>query len=355
MGLEQRKSKLTTLSKIAAILTLTPCTFEELHILTGIHRNTLKKRINELLKSKVLIVHTYSIPSLTLDYLKKRCDLDLPQELDLFLSHYRRKYYLLNLSNPKAMNLANNYYQNKDQPKIRCKLLSSEEFGRINLAEYKSMNWEKYLLKEVNDHLSQFYTKKRIEFILKHITKSLSFLQENQIIRRVNEKDSEYKKNRRYRGKYQAITDYIYEQLRREGVKEPVIRLMDQFIPDRFKIIPVQSSRWLSQYQRYEFFKNLLSQDIMAEYRSTIVQLSFLLDKVSLPAFDHDQLYKDIVSENASYYLSKENQHRKKFGIHDILISLSKINVYQRHNILDWEGRLSYVQIWHNLKELGML
>jgi len=48
-----------TYSKIVAYLRISPFTYEQLRKVSGIHRNTLRKRLDELLEQKIILKHKY--------------------------------------------------------------------------------------------------------------------------------------------------------------------------------------------------------------------------------------------------------------------------------------------------------
>jgi DNA-binding Lrp family transcriptional regulator len=62
LGLDQQIKLFLTVFKILSHLDLMPLTYEQLHNLTSIHRNILRKRLEELVEDKMIIKYKFRLP-----------------------------------------------------------------------------------------------------------------------------------------------------------------------------------------------------------------------------------------------------------------------------------------------------
>jgi hypothetical protein len=110
LGDKQWKEREMTYGKIVSLLTVSPFTFEQLWKVSRIHRNTLHKRLQYLIKDGVVLVHKYAIPY-TKDNYGYMYKYSVPNPYTAPL--YGHKYYLLNCSDLGCSGLINFYYNNK--------------------------------------------------------------------------------------------------------------------------------------------------------------------------------------------------------------------------------------------------
>ena len=103
-GDRQQSQAVTTQAKIAAYLEITPMTYEKLQNVSGIHRNSLRNRLDESTANGLIIRHKYSLPKNDLYYsntYQHHLCKDLPNCL---------YYYLLNLWNEDMRELLRLHY-----------------------------------------------------------------------------------------------------------------------------------------------------------------------------------------------------------------------------------------------------
>ena len=108
-GDKQKNQKYDTYSKIVAYLRISPFTFEQLWKVSGINRNVLKNRLNELVKLRVILKHNYleNIDSLKIKEkiygrLYKNPYSNIPPM-------FKRNYYILNFNDFKEFEYHSKY------------------------------------------------------------------------------------------------------------------------------------------------------------------------------------------------------------------------------------------------------
>ena len=107
LGEKQKEEKLKTYSRILSLLEIAPFTYEQLQKISGIHRNTLRKSLNELILEDIIIEHKYSFEYSSN---QRREYKQLPLTTTTLNKH---KYYLLNYRKNKKINYyLDNYYNN---------------------------------------------------------------------------------------------------------------------------------------------------------------------------------------------------------------------------------------------------
>jgi hypothetical protein len=94
---------------------VSPFTFEQIWRVSRIHRNTLGKRLQYLIKEGVVFKHEYSIPH-TKEFYGYMYKYSVPNPYTPPL--FGHPYYLLNCSRPACGGLVNFYYNNKAREKV---------------------------------------------------------------------------------------------------------------------------------------------------------------------------------------------------------------------------------------------
>ena len=127
-GDKQRNQKYDTYSKIVAYLRISPFTFEQLWKVSGINRNVLKTRLDELIEQRIVLKHTYKIPYKVEFY----GHID-KNPVDYMHPLYNRDYYLLTHNNGyfKYQEFIKSFFLTRDPKPF---------FDKINKKEIESKN-----------------------------------------------------------------------------------------------------------------------------------------------------------------------------------------------------------------------
>ena len=111
-GLEINKGikNISTYSKIVAYLRISPFTFEQLWKVSGIHRNTLRNSLNELVRQKLILKHKYldNIDSIKIKE-KIYCGGLYNNPYSNFPPMFKRNYYILNYNDFKEFEYIQKY------------------------------------------------------------------------------------------------------------------------------------------------------------------------------------------------------------------------------------------------------
>lgn len=99
LGEKQEEEKAKTYSRILSLLEIAPFTYEQLQKITGIHRNTLRKSLNELIVENIIIEHKYNFEYSSKQHREYK---QLPLTTTTLNKH---NYYLLDYRNKKKLNI----------------------------------------------------------------------------------------------------------------------------------------------------------------------------------------------------------------------------------------------------------
>jgi hypothetical protein len=170
-GEKQKEEKAKTYSRILSLLEIAPFTYEQLQKISGIHRNTLRKSLDELILEDIIIEHKYSFEYSSE---KLREYKEIPLTITILNKH---NYYLLNYRNNKQIGYYLDIYYNNNLrlTKEQSKIL--DYIRKINLNKrvilYKIKEIEK--IKKKNElYLKQ--RKKQINLVKKNIRPELDFI-----------------------------------------------------------------------------------------------------------------------------------------------------------------------------------
>ena len=108
-GDKQRNQKYDTYSKIVAYLRISPFTFEQLWKVSGINRNVLRTRLDELVKQRVILKHNYleHIDPIQIKY--KIYGKLYKNPYSNFPPLFKRNYYILNYNDFKEFKYQSKY------------------------------------------------------------------------------------------------------------------------------------------------------------------------------------------------------------------------------------------------------
>ena len=173
LGEKQKKEKTKTYSRILGLLEITPFTYEQLQNISTIHRNTLRKSLDELILEEIIIEHKYRFEY---NSKQRREYKQLPLTTTTLNKH---NYYLLDYRNNKKIKYyLDNYYNNnikltKEQSKIY------DYIRKINLN--KRVIPYKIKVKEIDEvkkknKLNEKQRKKQIDLVKKKIRPELDFI-----------------------------------------------------------------------------------------------------------------------------------------------------------------------------------
>jgi hypothetical protein len=173
LGEKQKEQKLITYSRILSLLEIAPFTYEQLQKISGIHRNTLRKSLNELILEDVIFKHKYGFEYNS----KQRREYNqLPLTRTTLNKH---NYYLLNYRNIKKIKYyLDNYYNNniiltKEQSKIYDYIRKINLNKRVIPYKIKVKEIDKVKRKNI---LYENQRKKEIDLVKEKIRPDLDFI-----------------------------------------------------------------------------------------------------------------------------------------------------------------------------------
>lgn len=141
LGLKQKYERLNTEAKIVSFLRISPLTYEQLQKISGIHRNTLKLRLDQLSSKGIILKHRYSIPSEW-----KYCGYVYRYPVKYRPPLFNHIYYLLNLFNTKQIQELVSHYLIRREEEWEADLLT----GKIGIRDQPSFSLAVPVLKQLN-------------------------------------------------------------------------------------------------------------------------------------------------------------------------------------------------------------
>jgi hypothetical protein len=170
-GEKQKEEKIKTYFKILSLLEVAPFTYEQLQKISTIHRNTLRKSLDELILEAIIIEHKYSF-----EYSSKqrREYKQLPLTMTTLNKH---KYYLLDYTNNKKIKYYLDIYYNNNIILTNEQSNTYDRIIKINLKKrvipYKIKEIDK--VKKKNE-VYEKQRKKQIDLVKKKIRPELDFI-----------------------------------------------------------------------------------------------------------------------------------------------------------------------------------
>jgi hypothetical protein len=173
LGEKQKEEKTKTQSRILSLLEIAPFTYEQLQRISAIHRNTLRKSLNELILEDIIIEHKYRF-----EYSSKQ----RREYKQLPLTHTtlnKHNYYLLNYRNNKKIKYYLDNYYNNSIILTKERIKKYEYIRKINLNKrvipYKIKVKEIDKVKKKNK-LYEKQRKKQIDLVKSKIRPGLDFI-----------------------------------------------------------------------------------------------------------------------------------------------------------------------------------